>query len=88
MNYFLGLEVVQREKDIFVCQESYVEEVLRKFKKTSCNPISTPMEPGKKLSKYGDEDKVYASKYQSLIRSLSYLTNTRPYLMLSVGKAS
>lgn len=79
MNYFLGLEVFQREKDIFVSQESYV-------KKTSCNPISTPMEPGTKLSTYGDQDKVYASKYQCLIRSLSYLTYTRPYLMLSVGK--
>jgi len=66
----------------------YDEEVLKKFKMTSCNPISTPMEPDTKLSKYVDGDRVYASKYRSLIGSLKYLTYTRPYLMLSIGIAS
>ena len=86
--YFLGLEVIQGKNDIFVSQERYAEEVLKKFKITSCNPVSTPMEPGIKLSKYADGDRVYASKYRSLIGSLRYLTNSRPDLMLSVGIAS
>jgi len=88
MKYFLGLEVVQGKDGIFVSQERYAEEVLKKFKMTSCNPVSTPMEPGTKLSKYADRDRVDASKYRSLIGSLRYFTNTRPYLMLSVGIAS
>jgi len=88
MKYFLGLEVVQGKDDIFVSQDRYAEEVLKKFKMTSCNPVSTPMEPGTKLSKYVDGDRVDASKYRSLIGSLKYLTNTRPDLMLSVGIAS
>ena len=53
-----------------------------------CNPVSTPMEPGKNLSKYVDGDRVDASKYRSLIGSLRYLTNTKPDLMLSVGITS
>jgi len=88
MKYFLGLEVVQGKDDIFVSQERYVEEVLKKFKMTSCNPVSTLMEPGTKVSKYADRDRVDASKYRSLIESLRYLTNTRPNLMLSVGITS
>jgi len=88
MKYFLGLEVIQGKDGIFVSQERYVEDVLKKFKMTSCNPVSTPMEPSTKLSKYADGDRVDASKYRSLIGSLRYLTNTIPDLMLSVGIAS
>jgi len=88
MKYFLGLEVIQGKDGIFVSQERYAEEILKKFKMTSCNPVSTLMEPGTKLSKYADGDRVYESKYQSLIGSLRYLTNTKPDLMLSVGITS
>jgi len=52
------------------------------------NRVSTPMELDTKLSKNGEGDRVDASKYQSLIGSLRYLTNTRPDLMLSVGITS
>nr|KYP31979.1 Retrovirus-related Pol polyprotein from transposon TNT 1-94 [Cajanus cajan] len=54
----------------------------------NCNPVSTPMEPGTKLSKNGEVERVDASRYRSLIGSLRYLTSTRPDLMLSVGIAS
>ena len=88
MKYFLGLEVIQWKDGIFVLQEMYAEEVLKKFKMTSCNPVSTPMEPSIKLSKYADGDWVDASKYRSLIGSLRYLTNIGPDLMLSIGITS
>ena len=73
---------------IFLSQKRYAEELLKKAKMFKCNPVSTPMEPGIKLSKTGEGDKVDASKYRSLIGSLRYLTNTRPDLMLSVGITS
>lgn len=41
-----------------------------------------------KLSKNGEGDQVYASKYQSRIGNLSYLTKTIPDPMLSVGVTS
>jgi len=88
MEYFLGLEVKQGEKGIFVSQERYVEEILNKFKMTNCNSVSTPMEPGTKLSKFDGGDRVDASKYRSLVGSLRYLTSTRPDLLLSVGIVS
>jgi len=88
MEYFLGLEVKQGEKGIFVSQVRYAEEILNKFKMTNCNPVSTPMEPGTKLSKFDGGDRVDASKYRSLVGSLRYLTSTTPYLLLSVGIVS
>jgi len=55
---------------------------------TSCNPISIPMEPGAKLSKFDGGEHVDASKYRSLVRSLRYLTCSRQDLSLSVGVIS
>ncbi|XP_027922735.1 uncharacterized protein LOC114180632 [Vigna unguiculata] len=88
MKYFLGLEVDQSTTGIFVSQKRYAEELLMKAKMSKCNPVSTPMEPGTKLSKNGEGDKVDATRYRSLVGSLRYLTNTRPNLMLSVGITS
>ena len=50
----------------------------------NCNPVSTPMEPGANLSKYDEGERVDANRYQSLVRSLRYLTCTMPDLSLSV----
>ena len=51
----------------------------------NCNPVSIPMEPGVKLSKYDEGERVDANRYWSLVGSLRYLTCTRPDLLLSVG---
>lgn len=88
MKFFLGLEVRQGETGIFVSQETYAKEILKKYKMADCNPVSTPMEPGAKLSKFDGGERVDASKYRSLVGSLRYLTCTRPDLSLSVGIVS
>ncbi|XP_068462930.1 secreted RxLR effector protein 161-like [Phaseolus vulgaris] len=49
------------------------------------NPISIPMEPDAKLSKFNEGECVDASRYRSLVGSLHYLICTRPNLSLSVG---
>lgn len=81
-------EIQQGKKGIFVSHEGYAKDILKKSKMADCNPISTPMEPGAKLSKYDGGDQVDASKYRSLVGSLRYLTCTRPDLSLSVGVVS
>jgi hypothetical protein len=58
---------------------------LKKYKMANYNPVSTPMESGAKLSKFDGGERVDASRYQSLVGSLCYLTCTRPDLSLSVG---
>ncbi|XP_073111813.1 uncharacterized protein [Elaeis guineensis] len=55
MSHFLGLEVNQLENGIFLSQEHYAKEVVKRFKMEECNPISTTVDYGAKLSK-NDED--------------------------------
>ncbi|GMI95429.1 cysteine-rich RLK (RECEPTOR-like protein kinase) 8 [Hibiscus trionum] len=88
MKFFLGFEVRQVETGIFLSQETYAKEILKKYKMTNCNLVSTPMEPGEKLSKFDGGERFDASRYRSLVGSLRYLTCTRPDLSLSVGIVS
>ena len=50
LTYFLGLQISQQEKGIFICQAKYIKEMLKKFKMEDCKPILTPMVIGCKLS--------------------------------------
>ncbi|XP_050884631.1 uncharacterized mitochondrial protein AtMg00810-like [Lathyrus oleraceus] len=88
MRFFLGLEVRQEETRIFISQEKYAKEILKRYKMESCNPASTPMEPRTKLSKFDGGERVEAGKYRILVESLRYLTCTRPNISLSVGIVS
>ena len=85
MKFFLGLEVRQKDMGIFVSHETYAKEILKRYKMVNCNPVSIPMEPSAKLSKFDGRERVDASRYRSLVGSLRYLTCTRPDLSLSVG---
>lgn len=88
MSYYLGLEVKQMGEGIFLSQERYAKEVLKKFNMLGCSPVNTPMECGMKLSKFGDGEKVDPSFFKSLVGSLRYLTNTRPDILFAVGVVS
>ena len=88
MAYYLGVEVKQREDGIFISQEGYAKEILKKFKMDDCNPISTPVECGIKLSKYDEAEKVDVTLFRSLVGSLRYLTCTRPDILYATGLVS
>ncbi|GKB54061.1 uncharacterized mitochondrial protein-like protein [Tanacetum coccineum] len=57
LNFFLGLQVKQREDGIFTSQDKYVAEILRKFGFTDVRTASTPIDTEKPLLKDSD---VYA----------------------------
>jgi Reverse transcriptase (RNA-dependent DNA polymerase) len=88
MSYFLGLEVRQENSGIFVSQEAYGKEILKKFKMDECNPVNTPVESEMKLSRYDEGKAVDATLYRSLVGSLRYLTCTRPDIAYGVGLVS
>lgn len=88
MSYYLGIEVKQMEEGIFISQEGYAREVLKKFKMEKCNPVNTPVECGVKLSKYEDGEKVNPTIFKSLVGSLRYLTCTRPDILYGVSLVS
>ncbi|GJW00109.1 putative ribonuclease H-like domain-containing protein, partial [Tanacetum coccineum] len=54
--FFLGLQVKQKEDDIFISQDKYVTEILKKFDFVSVKTASTPIETQKSLTK--DEEAV------------------------------
>ena len=88
MAYYLIIEVKQKEEDIFISQESYAKEILKKFKMNYCKPISTPVECRVKLSKHDKGEDIDATFFKSSVGSLHYLTCTRPDIFYVVGLVS
>ncbi|GKD94732.1 putative ribonuclease H-like domain-containing protein, partial [Tanacetum coccineum] len=84
LTFFLGLQVKQKEDGIFISQDKYVGEILKKFGFSSIRTASTPMETNKALTKDEDGEDVDIHLYRSMIRSLMYLTSSRPDIMFSV----
>lgn len=88
MKYFLGVEVMQDEQGIFICQRKYARDMLKKFGMESSNGVRNPMVPGNKLTKDGDGALVNPTAFKQLVGSLRYLTATRPDLIYSINLVS
>ncbi|GJR99309.1 putative ribonuclease H-like domain-containing protein, partial [Tanacetum coccineum] len=58
LTFFLGLQVQQKEDGIFISQDKYVAEILKKFNYTHVKSASTPVDLEKPLVKDGDADDV------------------------------
>ncbi|GJZ64916.1 putative ribonuclease H-like domain-containing protein [Tanacetum coccineum] len=76
--------VQQRKKGIFISQDKYVHEILRKFNYTDVKSASTPTDLEKPLVKDADADDVDEHLYRSMIGSLMYLTASRLDIMFVV----
>ncbi|KAG6512658.1 hypothetical protein ZIOFF_030787 [Zingiber officinale] len=88
MRYFLGFQVKQSSGEIFISQEKYVEDLLKKFQMLSCKPVPTPMALNEKLQQEDDSEMADEKLYRSLVGSLIYLTNTRPDIVQPVSVLS
>ncbi|GKE34855.1 putative ribonuclease H-like domain-containing protein [Tanacetum coccineum] len=84
LTFFLGLQVKQKEDGIFISQDKYVTEILKKFSFIDVKTASTPMETQKPLLKDEDGEEVDVHLYRSMIGSLMYLTSSRPDIMFAV----
>eukprot|EP00253_Pinus_taeda_P036422 PITA_36422 len=52
LHYYLGVEVFQCPRHIFISHSKYAAEVLQRFGMQDCKPVLTPMEKNLKLSKF------------------------------------
>ncbi|GKC38020.1 putative ribonuclease H-like domain-containing protein, partial [Tanacetum coccineum] len=71
LTFFLGLQVKQKEDGIFISQDKYVAEILKKFDFVSVKTASTPIETHKPLVKdeeASDVDSVLVLGFRSLLR--------------------
>ncbi|GJU11075.1 putative ribonuclease H-like domain-containing protein [Tanacetum coccineum] len=84
LTFFLGLQVQQKKDGIFISQDKYVVEVLKKFRFTEVKTASTPMETQKPLLKDEDGEEVDVHMYRLMISSLMYLTSSRPDIMFAI----
>ena len=84
LKFFLGLQIRQQRNDIFISQEKYLKDCLKKFGMQDCKGFTTPM-PAKHHLGPDDNGKEFDQKvYRSMIGSLLYLCASRPDIMLSV----
>jgi hypothetical protein len=90
MHYFLGLEMWQRNDEIFLSQRKYTVEILKKFGILNVKPVATPMVMNmKKLSvSFSNFDEIDPTLYRQLIGSLMYLVNTGPNIFYAVSALS
>ncbi|GJV18725.1 putative reverse transcriptase, RNA-dependent DNA polymerase [Tanacetum coccineum] len=84
LTFFLGLQVTQKDDGIFISQDKYVDEILKKFGFSTVKTASTPMETSKPLLKDAEAEDVDVHLYRSMIGSLMYLTASRPDIMFVV----
>nr|GEW40110.1 hypothetical protein [Tanacetum cinerariifolium] len=76
--------VKQKKDGIFISQDKYVTEILKKFRFTEVKNASTPMETQKPLPKDEDGKEVDVHMYRSMIGSLMYLISSRPNIIFTV----
>ncbi|GJR66757.1 retrovirus-related pol polyprotein from transposon TNT 1-94 [Tanacetum coccineum] len=77
LKFFLGIQIHQSPRGIFINQAKYAQEILKKHGMTSCDSIGTPM-----ATKHLDADlsgtPIDQTKYHSMVGALMYLTASRP----------
>nr|GEV64240.1 hypothetical protein [Tanacetum cinerariifolium] len=76
LKFFLGIQIHQSPRGIFINQAKYAQEILIKHGMTSCDSFGTPM-----AMKHLDADlsgtPVDQTKYRSMVGELMYLTASR-----------
>nr|GEV69936.1 ribonuclease H-like domain-containing protein [Tanacetum cinerariifolium] len=78
----------QKKDRIFISQDKYVAEILRKFRLSDGKSASTPIDTEKPLLKDPDGEDVDVHTYRSMIGSLMYLTYLRPNILFAVVLSS
>nr|GFB57918.1 ribonuclease H-like domain, reverse transcriptase, RNA-dependent DNA polymerase [Tanacetum cinerariifolium] len=68
----IGLQVKKKKDGIFISQDKYVAEILRKFRLSEGKSTSTPIDAEKPLLKDSDGEDVDVHTYRSMIGSLMY----------------
>ncbi|GJY62221.1 putative ribonuclease H-like domain-containing protein [Tanacetum coccineum] len=84
LSFFLGLQVLQKKDGIFLSQDKYVVDILKKFGLSDIRSTKTTMDRENPWGKDGTGKDVELHLYRSMIGSLMYLTASRPDIMFAV----
>ncbi|GJS34075.1 retrovirus-related pol polyprotein from transposon TNT 1-94 [Tanacetum coccineum] len=80
ISFFLGLQISQSPRGIFINQSKYALESLKNYGFDSCDPVDTSMVEKSKLDKDKERKAIDPSHYHDMIGTLLYLTAIRPNL--------
>nr|GEY88137.1 hypothetical protein [Tanacetum cinerariifolium] len=84
LNFFLGLQVLQKKDGIFLSQDKYVGDILKKFGYSDVRSSNTPRDKENPWGKDETGKDVDLHLYRSMIGSLMYLTASRLDIMFAV----
>jgi hypothetical protein len=88
LHFFLGLEILQRDGELFVSQGKYAREILGKFHMEGCKPMDTHVPRNWRKEDATSREVVDSTVYRQLVGSLMYLVNTRPDIFYVVNQLS
>ncbi|GJU68754.1 retrovirus-related pol polyprotein from transposon TNT 1-94 [Tanacetum coccineum] len=77
LKLFLGIQIHQSPRGIFINQAKYAQEILKKHGMTSCDSVGTLMAT-KPLDADLSGTPIDQTKYHSMVGALMYLTASRP----------
>ncbi|GKA86068.1 hypothetical protein Tco_0807779 [Tanacetum coccineum] len=84
MSFFLGLQISQSPKGIFLNQSKYASEIIKKYGLLTSDSVDTLMVEKNKMDEDLQGVLVDATLYRGMIGSLMYLTSSRPDLIYAV----
>ncbi|GJW59992.1 retrovirus-related pol polyprotein from transposon TNT 1-94 [Tanacetum coccineum] len=84
MSFFLGLQISQSPKGVFLNQSKYSLEIIKKYGMETSDPMDTPMVEKSKLDADPQGKEVDRTRYHGMIGSLIYLTTSRTDLVFDV----
>ncbi|KAK9079958.1 hypothetical protein SSX86_001633 [Deinandra increscens subsp. villosa] len=85
LTFFLGIAVTRPSPgSMFLSQQRYARDILRRAGLESCNPVSTPVDTQSKLSATAGTLLDDPTTYRQLVGALQYLTITRPDISYAV----
>nr|GEU28863.1 retrovirus-related Pol polyprotein from transposon TNT 1-94 [Tanacetum cinerariifolium] len=82
LTYFLGFQIKQSKRGILINQEKYVKDLLKKYD-INGSSLKTPMVPPNNLGPDLNGKAINETQYRGMIRSLMYLTASRPDIQFS-----
>ncbi|GJX66234.1 retrovirus-related pol polyprotein from transposon TNT 1-94 [Tanacetum coccineum] len=82
LKFFLGLQVHQYPRSIFISQSQYAIELLKKHRMNECDSMSTPIATAR-LDDDLQGTPTDQTKYQSMIGGIMYLTASRPDIVVA-----
>ncbi|GJU16599.1 retrovirus-related pol polyprotein from transposon TNT 1-94 [Tanacetum coccineum] len=84
MSFFLGLQISQSPRGIFLNQSKYASKIIKKYGLLTSDYVDTPMVEKNKLDEDLQGTLVDATLYHGMIGSLMYMTSSRPDLIYAV----